>query len=415
MAKIVVLNLPEHGHMNTTYPVVTELVRRGNEVTYYATEPYRANVEAAGAGFASYGDSESMRPPAHAGGLHSVMAWEMSLAEKLLPQLVKEVSAAKPDYLLTDSMCVWGNLLQQILKVPGICMASVFVPNDRHVTVEAMVQAGYGAARKELLLAGIDALNSYIEISRRIDQRFGTLSPNIVEFFSNRQGLNVVFTSREFHPGGESYDATYKFVGPILDPRETGSQLEELGLNGEGPLIYVSLGTIFNDMPDFYRASFEAYGGEDIRVLIATGNKVDRGALGPVPENITLREHVPQLEVLQQAALFVTHGGMNSTSEALANGVPLLVFPQHGDQHLVAERVVQLGAGLRLTPQDISSDRLRMLTRKVLHEPVFAAAAQRIAESFTQGGGARAAADEITDFVSGRTKVNDEAPCQTFA
>jgi MGT family glycosyltransferase len=400
VAKAVVLNLPEHGHMNATYPVVAELVRRGEDVVYYATEPYRERVVATGARYASYGDAERFIPPAHTGGLHSVMAWEMGLAESLLPGLVEAMGEEGPDYLLIDSMCVWGNLVQQILQMPAVCMASVFVPNDRYTTVEEMVQLSYGRAPKELLLAGIDSLNTYIEISRRVDQRFGTVSPNLVEFFSNRQALNVMFTSRMFHPAGETYDESYKFVGPMLNPREHDRGLEEAELAGDGPLIYISLGTIFNALPKFYHACLEAFGGTQCRVLIATGAKVDIGALGPVPANIALREHVPQLAVLKRAALFITHGGMNSTSEALANGVPLLVFPQHGDQHLVAARVVELGAGLRLAPPDISPEALRALAERVLEEPGFAAAARRIAASFAQAGGAEAAADAILAFTA---------------
>jgi MGT family glycosyltransferase len=413
VAKAVVLNLPEHGHMNATYPVVAELVRRGEDVVYYATEPYRARVVATGARYASYGDAERFIPPAHTGGLHSVMAWEMGLAESLLPGLVEAIRAERPDYLLIDSMCVWGNLVQQILQLPAVCMASVFVPNDRHTTVEEMVQLGYGHAPKELLLAGIDSLNTYIEISRRVDQRCGTVSPNLVEFFSNRQALNVMFTSRMFHPAGETYDESYKFVGPMLDPREHDRASEELKLSGDGPLIYISMGTIFNDLPDFYRICLEAFGGTRLRVLIATGTKVDVSALGLAPANITLREHVPQLAVLKHAGLFITHGGMNSASEALANGVPLLVFPQHGDQHLVAARVVELGAGLRLGPSDISPDGLRTLAERVVEEPGFATAARSIAASFAQGGGAGTAADAILAFTttleSSAMEVSSEA------
>ena len=399
MSKVVVLSLPEHGHMNATYPVVAELTRRGETVIYYATEPFRGNLLAAGAEFASYGDTRLFTPPAHTGGLHSVMAWEMGLAEGLLPRLIDEVNALQPDYLLIDSMCPWGNLLQQVLQIPAVCMASVFVPNDRIVTVDEMVQLAYGRAPRPVLLAGIDALNTYIETSRRIDHRFGTLSPNIVEFFSNRQALNLLFTAREFHPAGDSFGPDYTFVGPMLDfDRQDAITDEQLQLSGEGPLIYVSMGTIFNDQPGFYRACLEAYADAPFRVLISIGDKVDRSMLGPVPRNIQLREYVPQLAVLKQASLFITHGGMNSVSEALANAVPLLVFPQHGDQHLVAAQVERTGAGLRLSPSDITAQRLRELSDSVLLEPRFAAGARLVAEAFARCGGASAAVDAILAF-----------------
>lgn len=412
MARAVVLNLPEHGHMNATYSVIAELVRRGEEIIYYATEPFRANIEATGALFTSYGDANLFTPPAHTGGLHSVMVWEIGLAEQLLPRLLDEVKCADPDYLLIDSMCPWGNLLQQILQLPAICMASVFVPNDRAVTVEEMVQLAYGQAPKPVLLAGIDAMNTYIETTRRIDHRFGTLSPNIVEFFSNRQPLNLVFTSREFHPAGDSFGPEYIFVGTMLNfQRKDATDTSDLPLTGSDPLIYVSLGTIFNDHPEFFRACIEAYSGAPFRVLIATGSRIDRAALGELPPNIHIREYVPQLTALKHASLFVTHGGMNSVSEALANEVPLLVFPQHGDQHLVAAQVERAGAGLRLTQSDITPQRIRVLTETVLRDTRFVAGARAVAASFAQCGGAQAAADAVMEFAANaiEAKVSSEA------
>jgi MGT family glycosyltransferase len=387
--------------MNATYPVVSEFVRRGEEILYYATEPFRANILATGAQFASYGDPALFISPAHTGGLHSVMAWEIGLAEQLLPRLIDEIQAAQPDYLLIDSMCPWGNLLQQILDLPAVCMASVFVPNPDRVTVEEMVRITYGQAPKPVLLAGIDAMNTYIETSRRIDHSFGTISPSIVEFFSNRQPLNLVFTARGFHPDGDSFGPEYKFVGPMLNfDRQDAASATDLPLTGDDPLIFISMGTIFNDQPEFFRACIGAYSDAPFRVLISLGSKVDRSALGELPPNIHIREYVPQLTVLQHASLFLTHGGMNSVSEALANAVPLMVLPQHGDQHLVAAQVERAGAGVRLTPADIFPQRLRELAETILRDPRFAAAARAVANEFSQSGGASAAADAVLEHIA---------------
>lgn len=385
MSTAVVLNLPEHGHMNATYPVVAELARRGERVVYYATEPYRASVEAAGAEYRSYGDAEAFRPPAHTGGLYSVMAWEIGLAETLLPRLVEELRELAPDYLLIDSMCVWGHLARQVLGVPAASLASVFVPDDRVVSVGEMVQQAYGRAPKEVLLAGIDALNTYLQTAQRIDRRFGTESPNLVQFFAGRQPLNIVFTSRHFHLAGEQFDDIYRFVGPTLEA--------PVRKNGGRPLVYISMGTIFNDQPEFFRACFEALDSAPYDVILSTGGACE--GLGAAPGNFTVSEFVDQREVLGRASVFISHGGMNSTSESLWYGVPMLVFPQHGDQHLVAARVEELGAGVVLRPPSLEPARLRAAVDLVLSEPRFRESAGKIAESFHAAGGYRRAADEI--------------------
>jgi MGT family glycosyltransferase len=419
MPTALVLNLPEHGHMNATFPLVSELTARGERVVYLATEPWRGRVEAAGAAFAAYGaDAALFDPPAHRGGLYSVMAYLIGVAEQVLPDVLRHIEREKPDYLLIDSMCVWGRLAQQITGLPAVTLGSVFVPNDALVTMDDMVRQAYGQAPREVLLAGVDALNTYLRISQRIDHRYGTISPSIVEFFANRQRLNVIFTSKYFHLAGDAYDDSYLFVGPSVAPRTEAPRTEEPRTEGvpfalpEGdqPLIYVSLGTIFNDQLPFFRAAIEALADGPWRVVMSIGSRIDRTAIWPdagrpFPRNIALHEFVPQLDVLAKASLCITHGGMNTTSEALWHGVPLLVFPQHGDQHLVAARVVELGAGLRLIPPDIEPSRLRALATQVLGEPSFTQQADRIGSSFHAAGGAGRAAGEILAFIAEQATV----------
>jgi UDP:flavonoid glycosyltransferase YjiC (YdhE family) len=80
-----------------------------------------------------------------------------------------------------------------------------------------------------------------------------------------------------------------------------------------GPVAYVSLGTVYNERPDF-RTVLRAFGGTGWRVVVATGTWVDTGDLGPVPDNVILQPWVPQLEMLAKADVFVGHGA------ALAGG-----------------------------------------------------------------------------------------------
>lgn len=391
MGTAVIFNLPEHGHMNATYPLVQELVRRGERVIYYATEHFRRPVEATGAEFAAY--PEAFEAPAHTGGLYSVMAFLMGYAERVLPALLERLTDSPPDYLLIDSMCIWGKLLSQITGIPAVMMSSVFVPNPDTVSMAEMLERAYGRAPREVILHGIDALNTYLLTSQRIDRQYRTESPDIVQFFANRQDCNILFTSREFHLAGDTYGPSYHFVGPSISPRE-----EALFPQGEGPLIYISLGTIFNDQVEFYRACYRAFGDSNFRVVLSLGAKVDRELLGPAPDNFVVHEFVQQSAVLESASLFLTHAGMNSASEALWHGVPLLMFPQHGDQHLVAARVSELGAGLTVRPADVQPRQLREFTDHILHDGRFRREARSIGDSFRKAGGYLRAADEILEF-----------------
>ena len=90
--------------------------------------------------------------------------------------------------------------------------------------------------------------------------------------------------------------------------------------NGK-PLLYSSLGTAFNNWPEYYPILFDAVRDLDINVFAALG-AVDPETLTNVPANVELGKMVPQLDILSQASVFITHAGMGGTGEAIYYGVP---------------------------------------------------------------------------------------------
>jgi MGT family glycosyltransferase len=83
-------------------------------------------------------------------------------------------------------------------------------------------------------------------------------------------------------------------------------------------------------------------------VLLTVGTEVDPADLGPVPANVHVEPWVPQGAVMAHASAMVGHGGSGSTLAAMAAGMPLAVVPLFADQPENAQRVADLGAGLRL-------------------------------------------------------------------
>ena len=394
MARAVVLAYPTHGHLAPILPVAGELARRGEDVVFYGTGRSRARIEDSGARYLGYPRGhDDFNPTPPTSGLFSDMARLAALTEDMLPHLLDEVRALAPAYLLIDTKSLWGRLVGQILGIPAVTLSVVFAIREGVIGVPQLTGFLYSGAPAESLLGGLLGLGEYFETARRLTRRYGTEAPGVVAYLGNPQPLNIVFTSREFQPGSQSFGDEFVFVGPCIPAkRDTAAEFPFDRLDGR-PLVYVSLGTTFHDAPAFYRACFAALGDGPWQVVLSTGG-ADLG-LGAPPRNFLVCRFVPQLAVLEQAAVFVTHGGMNSANEGLYFGVPLVVVPQRGDQHMVGARVAELGAGLAISPREADAARLREAVEAVLCNPAFRERSQALGASLRGSGGYRRAADAI--------------------
>ena len=112
-----------------------------------------------------------------------------------------------------------------------------------------------------------------------------------------------------------------------------------------------------------------------------------------MPENVSVFAQVDQIAVLREADVFVSHCGMNSVSESLYFEVPLVMLPQTSEQKGVAERVFQLGAGIK--PDKINGALILSAINKILSDNTYKENAKKIAESFKNASGAKGAADKI--------------------
>ncbi len=397
MATVLFFNIPAYGHMNPTLPLVAELVQRGEHVIYYSSEAFRPAIEQAGATFRgidtffdeqTYVDENLVR-----------FAYTLIRAtQEIIPAILSDVTAAKPDYILYDSLCVWGKCVAQILRVPAV--ASVTTLARPHSLLHPEILASLLPAMPMMIrvsLAGRRELAKFQAISKQLHETYHIPRPQLAGVYNNLAELNLVYTTRQLQIYPNSFDESFKFVGPFLGIRaEAPSFLfDELG---DEPVIYISLGTVFNDKRDFYRLCLEAFAGLNYRVVMSVGSRTGIASLGTIPGNFIVKAFVPQLQLLQRATLFITHGGMNSVNEGLCAGVPLLVIPQAADQTFIAQHVQRLGAGKMLSNSRLNAQRLRKTAEEILAQPAFRQVSAKIGTSLRQGGGPALAVDEIEAF-----------------
>jgi MGT family glycosyltransferase len=394
MSRVCMLGHPAAGHTNPTLPIIAELVKRGERVTYFSSEPFRTRVEQTGAEFRAYGAHELFERNLSRGGMLGGMAGLIETAEAILPGLLEQVRALRPDYLLLEAHAVWGNLVAQIMGIPTATLSSMLAMNERLLTSGQLIEHLYGAAPHTHALAGLHGLSAYFDAARRLCHRYRVNCPGIINYLGNRQALNIVLTSQDFQIGGNAFDESYKFVGPSLPERIEPHRLP-LDASGRQNLIYISLGTMYNDSAEFYRDCFEAFGRWPAQVVMAVGHRLDRSKLPEPPANFVVRDHVPQLAVLSQASLFLTHGGLNSVHEAMYCGVPMVVLPSQADHHVIANQVHRIGAGVVLNRSEATPARLAALAGRVLSDAAFRRNSAAMGQTLRTAGGCQRAADEI--------------------
>lgn len=395
MAKALFLSLPLYGHTNPSLPLVQELVGRGDEIVYYSTEPFAAKVTQTGAQYRPY-QNAFLADMTQLPERMEELAWLlMRTTGEVLDREMDVFRAERPDYLLTDSLAPWGQWVAERLGVPVVTSIPIFAIN-RHVLAFG-VSRGVRPKSVRLLLAKIRNIARALRLRHRLRRQHGLRGPEIAHLIFGQSALNIVYTSRYFQPCEETFDERFQFVGPSMAPR-----VESVTFPWEQVrhpvLLYISLGTLFNTDVALYRNCFEAFRDMDCQVILSIGTNVPMESLGPVPSNFLVQPYVPQLEILERVAAFVTHGGMNSVSESMYHRVPVVVIPQMSEQQIVGLRTEELGAGLYLSPNEANPENLRVSVQRLLAEDSFRQQAALIHQSFEGAGGVSRAADAIFAF-----------------
>jgi MGT family glycosyltransferase len=176
--------------------------------------------------------------------------------------------------------------------------------------------------------------------------------PAVTEVFElfDRCDRLLVMTSPSFDFVPEVLPGNVRYTGPQLeDPAWASSAApgEDWRPAGDGPLVLVSMSSVFQDQIEMLRRTARALGSLPVRGVITTGRAVDPVDV-PASGNVRVLRAAPHVQILAEAAVVITHAGHGTVIKALAAGVPVVCLPQGRDQRDNAARVQRLGAGIRL-------------------------------------------------------------------
>ena len=337
--KILFINLPFSGHIIPTLGLVQELVKRDNKITYLLTSDWKEKILHTGAGFSEYQDNKKL-------------SIQMRNAYYAAIKLVSDY-----DLVIYEQFFFLGKHVAEKFNKPAIRIFTSLASNE--LIMKEFINAGgmFGIFRSKWICRQWTK-----EVAKGIELKTDCW---LKEILYNPPELNLVYTVRCFQPFAEDFpEENYKFLGVSIYQRVMDKPFAMP--TKQYPLIYISLGTIVNNAKSFYKKCIRAFEHENVQVIMSIGSLVSRERLGKIPDNFSIYSFVPQLEVLENADVFITHGGMNSVSESLYYGVPMIVIPFMADQPLNAKRIEELHLGKKIEYKNITSEIIRTTTLSVM-------------------------------------------------
>ncbi|MGW1788233.1 macrolide family glycosyltransferase [Streptomyces tubercidicus] len=379
-----------HGHVNPTLPLVEELVRRGHRVDYATTAEHSEAVIKAGAHWVELKlQSPALLTPPRNFGLDKIPGWMRGMFAEmrtLHPVLRDYCAAESPDAICYDSMNWPARVAAEQLGLPAVRFVPNLASNEAFSLFDNLMNE---VGDEDPMLAALAADCAEFSAENGV-----TLAPELVLNFTEK--LNLVFIPREFQPAGDTFDDRFHFIGPSLGEREHAEPWSPA--DPDAPVLFISLGTVFNDRPEFFRTCIEAFGDGPYQVAMAIGD-LDRADLGEIPPTFDVRPYFPQPAVLRHADAFVSHAGMNSTMEALYYGVGLITVPQMPEQAANAGRAQELGLGVQLDTATVTAESLRAAVARVTSDATMRTHLDRMCKVTRDSGGAVRGADVIEEYI----------------
>ena len=242
MSKIVFFCIPAHGHTNPTLGVVRQLTDLGHQVWYYSYNFLKEEIEAAGANFVSCDayDTRQELSPEESARLGRDLPFSIRiLADTTLALgdvVCRHMAQLKPDCIVADSMAVWGKAIALKLGIPFVCSTTTFAFN--RYSAQIMKQSP-----KDMLAMILSMPKVNHQIKRL--QNNGYPFKNILDIIQSDENTHtIVYTSPQFQPCSDTFPDKYAFVGPVIRPSK------EQIIKKKKVLIYMSMGTVNNDMLD---------------------------------------------------------------------------------------------------------------------------------------------------------------------
>lgn len=425
MARLGAFCFPGTGHLNPLTALARRLQQRGHTVIVFGIADVESRVRAAGIDFCLIGQSDYplgtlQKLDQQLGEMSGVQILRFTMervsntARMVLRDGLEAVRQANLDAMLIDEADMANNIAE-CLGLPYISLALIPpMVNDNRFPPFYFGWSGsqlwWCRLRNEIAIRVLtrmarpifDAVNKYrvawgMTVGRHPGEGLSKLAqitqlPRALEFDIDPPPPHLYYTA--------------PFVDPVQRPPIDFPWHQ---IDGR-PLIYASLGTLQNQSREKFQMIAGACAELDVQLVMSLGGGLDREQLGPLRGDPLVVNYAPQLQIIKRAALVITHAGLNTVLESLAEGVPMVCIPLGNDQPGVAARVKARGAGIVVHPRRVNAKRLRSAVSAVLEDDSYRRAARKIQSAMAEIDGPNRAADIVEAALKIGTAARPEKP-----
>ncbi|MEV0694559.1 macrolide-inactivating glycosyltransferase [Streptomyces sp. NPDC050388] len=387
-AHIAMFSIAAHGHVNPSLEVIRELVARGHRVTYAIPSLFAEKVAETGAEPKLWNSTlpgPDADPEEWGTTLLDNVEPFLDDAIQALPQLIEAYEGDTPDLVLHDIAAYQARVLAHRWGVPSVSLSPCLVAWEGYEqeVAEPMWEEPKKTERGRAYYARLRAWLEENGITEHPDP------------FLGRPARSVVLIPKALQPHADRVDEkAYSFVGACQGDRTAEGEWRRPA--DAEKVALVSLGSSFTKQPGFYRECVKAFGDlPGWHLVLQIGRHVDPAELGDVPADVEVHSWVPQLAVLKEADLFITHAGAGGSQEGLATATPMIAVPQAVDQFGNADLLQALGVARHLPTEEATALALRAAALDLVGDPEVARRLKQIQAEMAQEGGTPRAADLI--------------------
>ncbi|HHK5613612.1 TPA: macrolide family glycosyltransferase [Bacillus paranthracis] len=379
MLNILMINFPAEGHVNPTLSLVKAFTERGDHVHYITTEHFKGRIEDLGATVYTHPDllKDISIDTETSYGLNSFFHVHVQTSLYILEITKQLCDSIHFDFVMYDIFGA-GELVKEYLQIPGIVSSPIFlIPTEFLETSDEISE----------------------QLLYQMEHEFGVKPKNNLQFMHNKGDITLVYTSRYFQPNSDLFGENNIFIGPSISKRKTNVEFPLELLKGK-KVIYISMGTLLEGLEPFFNMCIDTFSDFDGIVVMAIGDRNDRSKIKEAPNNFIITSYVPQSEILNEADVFITHGGMNSVHDAIYFNVPFVIIPHDKDQPMIAQRLTELEAAHRLLKENVNVQTLKEAVTDVLSNEKYKHGIRKLKDSFLDCGGSNEAITVITSLLN---------------